>query len=76
MFRAGRFERPARALSGGGAEPGAVLRPYTPHMGCTRAVSECLRQAPCALCSAAALIAGTGPLSAPEAGCRALHGHG
>ncbi|MEV0039795.1 hypothetical protein ACFRR7_04630 [Streptomyces sp. NPDC056909] len=47
-------------------------------MVCTRAVRECLRQAPCALCSAAAaaLTAGAGPVSPPEAACRALHGHG
>ncbi|QIQ01058.1 hypothetical protein [Streptomyces liangshanensis] len=47
-------------------------------MGCTRVMRECLRQAACALCSDAADAASSrpGPASAPEAGCRALHGHG
>lgn len=47
------------------ADSGPLHGTYTPPMGDTHAVRECLRQAPHVL----------GPV-APKALCRALHGHG
>ncbi|MFE7778835.1 hypothetical protein ACFU5O_34160 [Streptomyces sp. NPDC057445] len=50
-------------------------------MGCTYVMRECLRQASCTLCPAAANAAAVAPsraaeAEAPQTGRTALHGHG
>lgn len=49
---------------------------YTPHMGRTCAVRECLFQAAHALCPSAACATAVDPVNASAIHCRALHGHG
>ncbi len=49
---------------------------YTPHMGRTCAVRECLFQAAHAVCPSAVYATAVDPVNAPAIYCRALHGHG
>lgn len=68
--------RRRRAISGHAVGDRSCDWTYTPHMGRTCGVRECLFQAARALCPSAACASAVGPVNAPAVRCRALHGHG